>query len=380
MPGDFYADLPPVEHFLHLAGIEHYRPVPDDTVLFLGDVVGSTDAIAEGRYKEVNVAAAAIVAAIGNALSPRRVAFSFGGDGAAFILPADLAEAGRSALAGVVRWVGATMDLDLRAASIPVAEIRQAGLDLRLARFAITPDLSYAMFSGGGLAWAEARMKEGRFAIHPADEPPPDLEGLSCRFASMPARNGLILSLIVVPGERDRLPEFSAFVLDLLKLAESRHGEFRPIHEKGLKIRWSLKDFLTETKTAAARRGGRNFASFLRSGAKSAVANAAMRINRPFAGFDPAIYRQDIVRNTDFRKFDDGLRMTLDCSAATADEIEAMLARGKAQGLLRYGTHRQDEAMLTCFVPSPRAKDHVHFIDGAAGGYAFAAQALKSGG
>jgi hypothetical protein len=35
--------------------------------------------------------------------------------------------------------------------------------------------------------------------------------------------------------------------------------------------------------------------------------------------------------------------------------------------------------MMTCFTPSPTRGDHVHFIDGARGGYASAATALKAG-
>ncbi|WP_409334737.1 DUF3095 family protein [Bradyrhizobium neotropicale] len=34
-------------------------------------------------------------------------------------------------------------------------------------------------------------------------------------------------------------------------------------------------------------------------------------------------------------------------------------------------------ANLTCFVPSPMRANHVHFVDGASGGYAFAAANLK---
>ncbi len=47
-------------------------------------------------------------------------------------------------------------------------------------------------------------------------------------------------------------------------------------------------------------------------------------------------------------------------------------------GIARYGLHRQDAAMMTCFTPSALRSDHVHFIDGARGGYASAATALKA--
>jgi hypothetical protein len=33
--------------------------------------------------------------------------------------------------------------------------------------------------------------------------------------------------------------------------------------------------------------------------------------------------------------------------------------------------------MMTCFTPSPTRSNHVHFIDGAMGGYAMAATAMK---
>jgi hypothetical protein len=32
---------------------------------------------------------------------------------------------------------------------------------------------------------------------------------------------------------------------------------------------------------------------------------------------------------------------------------------------------------MTCFVPSPTRRDHIHFVDGAMGGYAAAARSLK---
>ena len=69
--------------------------------------------------------------------------------------------------------------------------------------------------------------------------------------------------------------------------------------------------------------------------------------------------------------------MTLDCSPALADRIAALLSAAEAAGTARCGTHRQSAALMTCFVPSPTRSDHVHFVDGAAGGYAAAARAVK---
>ena len=54
------------------------------------------------------------------------------------------------------------------------------------------------------------------------------------------------------------------------------------------------------------------------------------------------------------------------------------LETAASAGILRYGLHRQDAAMMTCFAPSVMRSDHVHFIDGARGGYASAAAVLKA--
>ena len=102
-----------------------------------------------------------------------------------------------------------------------------------------------------------------------------------------------------------------------------------------------------------------------------------MRFGIKVGSFIPAKYTRELVDNSDFRKFDDSLRMVLDCTPELADEIERHLADCKQRNIVRYGTHRQRAAMMTCFTPSPNKSSHVHFIDGADGGYAMAASALK---
>ena len=104
-----------------------------------------------------------------------------------------------------------------------------------------------------------------------------------------------------------------------------------------------------------------------------------MRFNITVGSFIPAKYTRELIDNSDFRKFDDALRMVLDCTPELADEIEQHLKECAAKGIVRFGTHRQQAAMMTCFTPSPTSSNHVHFIDGAMGGYAMAASAMKEG-
>ena len=103
-----------------------------------------------------------------------------------------------------------------------------------------------------------------------------------------------------------------------------------------------------------------------------------MRFGISVGGFVPKTYVEQVVANSDFRKYDDGLRMILDCTPELERAIEQRLKAAASDGIIRYGLHRQDAAMMTCFTPSALRSDHVHFIDGARGGYASAATALKA--
>jgi Protein of unknown function (DUF3095) len=103
-----------------------------------------------------------------------------------------------------------------------------------------------------------------------------------------------------------------------------------------------------------------------------------MRFGIKVGDFVPRNYVQQVVENSDFRKYDDGLKMILDCTEDLEAELAQHLRAAASAGILRYGLHRQDAAMMTCFTPSVMRSDHVHFIDGARGGYATAATALKA--
>jgi hypothetical protein len=95
-----------------------------------------------------------------------------------------------------------------------------------------------------------------------------------------------------------------------------------------------------------------------------------------FAHFNARRYKKDVSGNSDFRKFDDGLKMTIDVDAVHLARIEMLLKQAQQEGVARYGLHRQSSALMTCFVPTPLSRDHMHFIDGAAGGYAVAASQI----
>ena len=157
-----------------------------------------------------------------------------------------------------------------------------------------------------------------------------------------------------------------------VSLAEASPDAGRPVPAQGPEIRWPPQGVELETHTTAGSPLRRRIAVL----AKTLIVYLIFRVGRPIGPFVPARYMRQVVENSDYRKYDDGLRMILDCTPALADALEQRLAA--ATGVARYGLFRQDAAMMTCFTPSPLRADHVHFVDGARGGYAAAATALKT--
>ena len=166
--GDFYKSLPILGDFAEAVRAESYTPLPLNSVVGFCDVVGSTAAIAEGRYKAVNFVGAGAIAAVSNALGRRPFPFVFGGDGASFAV-AGFRRFRRGAGA---RRNGLVFQRRVRTRPArrdgPGREIRAAGRDVRVARFAASERCDYAMFSGGGMTWFEERAKRGEYALAPA--------------------------------------------------------------------------------------------------------------------------------------------------------------------------------------------------------------------
>ena len=372
----FYGSIPVFRGFGSLMDPAMYSPLPDDWTIGVADIVESTKAIANQRYKAVNMAGASVIAAVTNALEGREFPFVFGGDGASFAVSPDDLERAREALAATAIWVEESLNLAMRVALVPVRAVRAQGLDVRVARFGPSPNLSYAMFSGGGLGWADAAMKRGEFAVPPtAPGTQPDLSGLSCRFEEMPSTRGIILSVLVVPTKGADPLAFRKVIEDIIRLVEQSPDAGRPVPPGGPPLRWPPAGVEYEARAA---RGG---PLLKRRGVVLAVtlwAYVVMRLGIKVGNFVPKNYVQQVVENSDFRKYDDGLRMILDCTEELERALAELLAKAASERVVRYGLHRQDAAMMTCFTPSVMRSDHVHFIDGARGGYASAATALKA--
>jgi Protein of unknown function (DUF3095) len=372
----FLADLPRFPEFEDIADFTRYRPLPDGWALALADIVDSTGAIAAGRYKSVNMAGASLITAVINGLGRPDLPFVFGGDGAVVAIPPSGIDVAKIALGRVKNWVEREFALQMRTALVPVSEIRAAGLDVRIARFQVSSEMSYAMFAGGGASWAEEQMKQGVYSVAGAvDGSQPDLTGLSCGWHPISSRNGRIVSVIAVPGRNGSGEAFQRLLADVVAMAGTEYRAGHPVPPDGPEPALQFQGVDAATLASPGRM--RRLRSRLSVLAISALLVVLHRFNLKLGRFDIHLYARDLSLNTDFRKFDDALKMTLDIDAARLAKIEALLGDAERAGVCHYGLHLQDQALITCIVPSPMNRDHMHFVDGAMGGYAEAASRLK---
>jgi len=193
--------VPVLDHFALVADPSQYAALPEDWCIGVSDVVDSKGAIEAGRYKAVNLAGAGIISGVTNALFGDLPLFAFGGDGARFAVSPAQAPAAADALSRVAMWAERDLDLHLRVGMTAVAEVRDAGFDARVAFWRASEHVRYAMFTGGGLEWAEAKLKSGAIGLAPAaTEDEPNLSGLSCQWGAVLPKQGKILSIIVKPS------------------------------------------------------------------------------------------------------------------------------------------------------------------------------------
>lgn len=383
----FYGNLAPFDDFAGIGEEASYSPLPDDWHLLACDIVRSSDAIAAGRYKDVNLAGAAAITAILNASGGVEVPFVFGGDGAMVAVPGALSGKAADALAGVREMASDVMGLSLRAASFPVAALRREGADLRVRKFELSPGNHLAMFTGGGLELADRMMKDetlgARYLIGERQGADAALDGLSCRWEPLMSKNGRIVSLMVRPraarqgqveaGAGALMREIDA-ILGTSIAAET--AECRPVRSETLRHRFPPSGFMQEVRVVGLKSGLiRTFAKVLFECLAAAYAYASGRRIGPF---DPARYVGELQKNTDFRKFDDMLRLVLDLTEDQTSRLEAFLERKFATGEIVYGLHKAETALMTCLVFSIEQGRHIHFVDGGNGGLSEAARDFKA--
>jgi hypothetical protein len=382
---NFYRDLPLLESFAQAIETSRHAQVPGDWWIVVADVIGSTKAIEAGAYKKVNTVGVACIAAVINVDRTVEMPFVFGGDGATFAVPGTLRDRVIPALREAQRLSRESFDLLLRVGMIQVSSLLDRGLGVRVAKIRLSPNVTQPTFSGRGWEEAERMVKdpeaEGVLRVR-EDEGPCEgsFEGFECRWQGVPSFHDHKLALLVAAVSPDADANLASYrkVSEKIGQIYGDISSYHPLRADRMRLSFSPRQLAHEWRVRSAQFDlwGR-IKYFVRMVLLNLAGAYLFARKMDTKAVRWSHYTEEMVENTDFRKFDGILRMVIDGSEAQYGALRDYLEGQHREGRLAYGMHRSREALLTCIVFSYNG-NHVHFVDGSDGGYAIAARGLKA--
>lgn len=364
--------------------IKCVRELGDDELIVVADIRGSTLAGQSGRGREVNYVGAACISVILNGFPNQRIPYVFGGDGATFIVHSTHCQRVIALLEQVQAMALTQYDLTLRIGTVSAREIRQRGAELFVGECARGEAIFY-QFMGGGFALADSLVKERCISISKkeASEGKIDslnLAGLSCRLLPFRSLNGSVYTVVIessLPSQQQ--DKMYREVLALLNVRLDLQS-VRPIQIKNMKRRWLPTTFRIEAKAALA---GKSFFSKLKSYVNSIVENILTTFVFKVKKYSVMTgnvhdYEKALLIQNDWIKLGGLMTLVLDLSEDDYLFCETLLQNYEASGMITYGSHVSDAAVMVCQVFANDPSNHLHFVDGAGCGLAAAATQLKN--
>lgn len=383
-PVNFYHDLPPLASFAEATEGRLHVDLPSDWWIAIADVAGSTQAIEAGAYKKVNTVGVACIAAVINVDHSIDLPFIFGGDGATFAIPEMLRERVICALRGAQRLARTSFGLDLRVGLVQVSELTQQGYWVRLAKIRLSPHVTQPALSGRGWEEAERRIKQygmpGALKVVENEGPAKaSFEGFECRWQGVPSFYDHKLSLLVAAISPDADANLATYQ-HLLQEIQKIYGDvahYHPLRSDRMRLTFNPRLLTHEWRVRSAGAGWqKRLADLMRMLLQNLAGRLFFALNIDTGAVKWSHYRDELVQNSDFRKFDGMLRMTMDGSESQAARLQTFLEEEYRERRLVYGMQKSREALVTCIVQSYTG-NHLHFVDGSDGGYALAARELK---
>ena len=384
MNRNYYTDLPGFKNFGEFTEIANYHPLPNDWHVGITDIISSTQAIEGGMYQAVNAVSTASIIAVLNAISPIAAPYVFGGDGATLCFPTALKDEVAAALVAAKKLAAESFNLNMRVGIIPIQAILDAGHQVLVGKYQPSAHFQQAVFQGGGLQYAEILLKDNSatnpYLLSEKDiEPKANFEGFECRWSEIPSTQEETVALMIQSLPQPNKTSTNQLYAEILKKIFTIYGEesSHPLLEENLSLVTSPLKLAPETLIRTAFQGlGTKALYLLKAWISTLAGNYLMKNKVKTESNDWGDYKHQLVENTDYRKFDETLRMVLSGTEAQRQELDAHLQTEYQRGRLVYGIHASESALITCVVFNYDT-EHVHFLDAANGGYAIAAQAMK---
>ncbi len=196
-----------------------------------------------------------------------------------------------------------------------------------------------------------------------------DLSGMECKWDKIkpPLELDEVVSLLVVA--RPGIKQASAFkqVIDKLDEIYGAPERRKPISIPMLKLKATIEKLGLEMR---ARFGGGRIFYFLFNWLKTSLGFFYFKTKKGKK------YLQQLVALSDTLIIDGKINTVISGTAGQRLLLIAALDKLEQEGLLHYGLYVSNESVMSCYVRNLQ-EDHIHFVDGAEGGYTKAAGMLK---
>lgn len=371
----FYSRLPVNQIALSdLLTEEHlFYKVPENWFVIVTDVKNSTLAVQNGLHETVNlVATGCIVATLNIAYRHNlNVPFFFGGDGATCIIPPSILQPVMQSLLIHQENTLKNFELDLRVGFVPVEDIYKKGFGLTISKFRSTSIFSIPVVLGDGLNYAEKVIKgeDHRLSVMKSDEENLNLEGMQCRWDRIapPENYDEVISLLVIAtNESEQGPAFRK-VINFLDEIYGTPDKRQPISVNKLKLKATVTKLNLEMKVKF---GHIRFLYLLYNRFVSLFGWYYFQTR------EGKSYLASMVDLADTLVIDGRINTVISGTAVQRAALVKALDGLEKAGEIRYGFFVSKESVMSCYVPGAD-NAHIHFVDGAEGGYTKAAGVLK---
>jgi hypothetical protein len=371
----FYANLPvnKIPLYQLLVDNQLFKEVPIDWCVIITDIKNSTSAVNSGLHENVNlIATGSIVTVLNIAFKANiSVPFFFGGDGATFIVPPRIVD---DVMKSLLKYRDNTLqnfNLDLRAGIVAVDEIYKKGHTLKISRFSSSETFSIPIILGDGLAYAEQIIKGEDYLLsgHNTASDEIDLSGMQCRWDKIepPENSEEVVTLIVIAQNCEKQAGVFSKVIRHLDQVYGSAEKRQPISVSKLIFRTSFNSLGQEMKH---RFGKIKIFELIKSWLINIYGYIYFRTQ------SGKKYLKQLVEMSDTLVIDGRINTVITGTEKQRLTLQNELNKLEKGGEILYALYVSGESIMSCYVRDLE-DDHIHFVDGAEGGYTQAAGILK---
>jgi hypothetical protein len=379
---EFYTKIPSSENLNQIQTVE----LPKDWFVIITDIVNSTEAIENNKYKDVNALSALAIVGITNIRKDLELPFVFGGDGVTVCVPPEILEQVKSTLYYTVQMAESEFALKLRVGILPYADLKEN--PIHVGKLKISPRYSQTIFLGSGVEQAEfltKKDKDSSYLIQKIEQPEADYSGFSCRWKAIPSIHGEMVSIIIKAIDTDLNSQDKIYdqIIESIDKIFGGIDSYHPVREEKLQLSMS-SDKLSTLSKIETKNPIKKFLliykyrleHILLSSLILFAKNLVLIKGRPEKQVKAKDVKTTIRNSADFRKYDGTLKMVISGTKEQRSNLENYLESLYKQKKIAYGLHVSKDALMTCLL-FEGTENEVHFIDGADGGYALAAKEFK---